>query len=118
VTFEQLVGRYGSASKALDALPELSRRGGRIKPLSTPSEDEAGRELEAGERLGAQLIAACESDFPRQLAAVDPPPPLIWVRGHLALLHKPCVAIVGARIASAGGQRFARGLAGQLGAAD
>lgn len=118
VTFEQLVGRYGSASKALDALPELSRRGGRIKPLSTPSEDEAGRELEAGEKLGAKLIAACESDFPAQLAAVDPPPPLIWVRGHMALLHKPCVAIVGARIASAGGQRFARGLAGQLGAAD
>jgi len=54
----------------------------------------------------------------RERAAVDPPPPLIWVRGHLALLHKPCVAIVGARIASAGGQRFARGLAGQLGAAE
>jgi DNA processing protein len=117
VTFEQLVGRYGSAAKALAALPELSRRGGRIKPLSIPSEADAQRELEAGERLGARLIASCESDFPKLLAAVDPPPPLIWVRGHLALLHKPCVAIVGARIASAGGQRFARGLAGQLGAA-
>lgn len=117
VTFEQLVGRYGSASKALAALPELSRRGGRISPLSTPSEADAQRELERGGQLGARLIASCESDFPRQLAAVDPPPPLIWVRGHLSLLHKPCVAIVGARIASAGGQRFARGLAGQLGAA-
>jgi len=116
VTFEQLVGRYGSASKALAALPELSRRGGRISPLSTPSQDEAQRELEAGARLGARLIASCESDFPRQLAAVDPPPPLIWARGHVSLLHKPCVGIVGARIASAGGQRFARGLAGQLGA--
>ena len=117
VTFEQLVGRYGSAAKALAALPELSRRGGRISPLSTPSEADAQRELESGARLGAGLIASCESDFPRQLAAVDPPPPLIWVRGHVSLLHKPCVAIVGARIASAGGQRFARGLAGQLGAA-
>ena len=116
VTFEQLVGRYGSASKALAALPELSRRGGRISPLSIPSEADGQRELERGAALGARLIASCESDFPRQLAAVDPPPPLIWVRGHLSLLHKPCVAIVGARIASAGGQRFARGLAGQLGA--
>ncbi len=117
VTFEQLVGRYGSAEAALAALPELSRRGGRIKPLATPGENEAQRELEAGGKLGARLIASCESDFPKLLGAVDPPPPLIWVRGHLALLHKPCVAIVGARIASAGGQRFARGLAGQLGAA-
>jgi DNA processing protein len=116
VTFEQLVGRYGSASKALAALPELSRRGGRISPLSIPSEADAERELEMGARLGARLIASCESDFPRQLAAVDPPPPLIWARGHISLLHKPCVGIVGARIASAGGQRFARGLAGQLGA--
>ena len=117
VTFEQLVGRYGSAAKALAALPELSRRGGRISPLSTPSEVDALRELEMGARLGARLIASCEPEFPARLAAVDPPPPLIWVRGHVSLLHKPCVGIVGARIASAGGQRFARGLAGQLGAA-
>jgi DNA processing protein len=117
VTFEQLVGRYGSAAKALAALPELSRRGGRISPLSIPSEADAERELEMGARLGARLIASCEADFPKQLAAVDPPPPLIWARGHVSLLHKPCVGIVGARIASAGGQRFARGLAGQLGAA-
>ena len=46
VTFEQLVGRYGSASKALAALPELSRRGGRIKPLTVPSESDALAELE------------------------------------------------------------------------
>ncbi|MGE5501285.1 MAG: DNA-processing protein DprA [Ignavibacteriales bacterium] len=115
VTFEQLVGRYGSAEKALAAIPELSRRGGRISPLSIPSQADAERELERGAALGARLIASCESDFPRQLAPVDPPPPLIWVRGHLSILHKPCVGIVGARIASAGGQRFARGLAGQLG---
>jgi DNA processing protein len=115
VAFEQLLARYGSATRALEALPELSRRGGRIKPLTTPSVEQADREIAAGEALGARLLAACEPDYPRLLAAVDPPPPLLWGRGHAGLLNKPAVAIVGARIASAAGQRFARELAADLG---
>ncbi len=58
-----------------------------------------------------------EPDFPPALAAIDPPPPLIWARGQTELLARPAVAIVGARIASAAGQRFARGLASELGQA-
>jgi DNA processing protein len=117
VTFDQLIRRYGDASKALDALPDLSRRGGRATSLRIPSISEADREIAVGEALGARLIAACEPDFPERLAALDPPPPLIWVRGAVGLLTKPAVAIVGARIASAAGQRFARMLAQDLGQA-
>jgi DNA processing protein len=117
VTFHQLVRRYGSASKALEALPELSRRGGRSVPLRVPSSRDADGEIAAGERLGAQLIVTAEAAFPPPLAALDPPPPLIWARGRVALLARPAVAIVGARIASAAGQRFARGLANELGQA-
>ncbi|HZC17216.1 MAG TPA: DNA-processing protein DprA [Caulobacteraceae bacterium] len=118
VTFEQLVRRYGDATKALAALPELSRRGGRSAALRIPAADDAEREIAAGEALGARLIGSCEPDFPAMLAALDPPPPLIWARGQTDLLGRPAVAIVGARIASAGGQRFARTLAGDLGQAD
>jgi len=117
VTFAQLIGHYGDASAALDALPELARRGGRVTPPRTPSMQEAEQELDAGERLDARLIAGCEPDFPPLLAAVDPPPPLIWARGRTELLAQPGVAIVGARIASAAGQRFARGLAKDVGEA-
>ena len=117
VTFQQLIARYRDPTKALAALPDLSRRGGRSAPLKTPSVAEAAGELAAGAALGAQLIASCEPDFPRLLAALDPPPPLLWARGHVSLLSKSAVAIVGARIASAGGQRFARGLARELGEA-
>jgi len=116
VTFAQLIARYGEASIALAALPDLARRGGRVSPLGVPTVDDIRRELEAGEALGARLIASCEADFPDALAALDPPPPLIWARGDISLLHRSSVAIVGARVASAGGQRFARGLAADLGA--
>ncbi len=117
VLFQSLIRRFGSAAKALDALPHLARRGGRTAPLTIPTPAEAERELEAGAKLGARLIAAGEADFPPLLAVLDPPPPLIWTLGHPSLLSKPCVAIVGARIASAGGQRFARQLALELGEA-
>lgn len=114
VTFAHLIARYRDAASALAALPELARRGGRSKPLATPSAAEAQAELDAGERLGARLVCVCEPDFPPLLTALDPPPPLIWVRGRIELLHRDAVAIVGARIASASGQRFARALASEL----
>jgi hypothetical protein len=41
--------------------------------LKICSEAEAGRELEAGARLGAVLLTAGEADFPPLLAALDPP---------------------------------------------
>ena len=117
VTFAQLMRRYGEASTALAALPELALRGGRATPPKIPSLAEAERELEAGERLGARLIVGADADFPPLLAAVDPSPPLIWARGRTELLAQPGVGIVGARIASAAGQRFARQLAKEVGEA-
>lgn len=117
VTFSQLIGRFGDATLALAALPDLAQRGGRMARLKIPTEAEAGHELAAGAKLGARLIAACEPDFPTALATLDPPPPVIWSRGNAARLNQPAVAIVGARVASAAGQRFARGLASELGQA-
>lgn len=115
VAFEHLLTRFGTAKAALDALPRLVQRGAVPVP---PGQDEALRELEAGDRLDARLLLACDPDFPRLLKALDPPPPLIWVRGDVALLARsPAVGVVGARIASAAGQRFARILATDLGQA-
>ena len=116
VTFDQLITRFGEPALALAALPDLARRGGRAG-VRVAGEAEADRELAAGAALGAQLICSCEPAFPPALAAVDPPPPLIWARGDAGLLDRPTVAIVGARVASAAGQRFARGLAAELGQA-
>ncbi|WP_372786719.1 DNA-processing protein DprA [Phenylobacterium sp.] len=114
VTFDQLLQRFGTAGKALAALPDLARRGGR-GGLKLAGEAQVDKELADGAALGARLIAACEPAFPQALAALDPPPPLIWARGRVELLDQPSVAIVGARVASAAGQRFARGIAAELG---
>jgi len=115
VAFRHLIQRYGSAARALAALPALAARGGSGRAPRIPSEADALAELEAGEALDARLLCACEAEFPERLTALDPPPPVVWARGRAELLAPPSVAIVGARIASAAGQAFARALARDLG---
>jgi DNA processing protein len=116
VTFQQLLGRSGTAQRALDALPDLIRKGGG-HGHAPPPEGQIEAELEAGERIGAQLMVLGDAAYPAPLAAVDPPPPVLWTLGDADLMARPCIAVVGARIASAGGQRIARGLSQQLGEA-
>ena len=116
VTFRQLLERFGSAERALEAQPDLIRRGG-SHGHTVPPVERIEAELEAGERAGARLIVLGDADYPEMLAAVDPPPPLLWTLGDASLMARPCIAVVGARIASAGGQRIARGMSQQLGEA-
>jgi DNA processing protein len=117
VTFARLMERFDTAGQAIQALPELARRGGRKAPLKIPSRAEVQREVAALTRFGARLIASCEPDYPQTLAAIDDAPPLISVVGHPHLMRKPAVAMVGARNASINGKRFAEMLARDLGAA-
>ncbi len=117
ITFHRLLDQYGSARAALDALPELARRGGRAKPLRIAARAEAERELAANARLGARLLCACEPDYPEPLAALDDAPPVVSVLGHPHLLKRRAVAMVGARNASMNGKSLAQELARDLGAA-
>ncbi|MGD9649940.1 MAG: DNA-processing protein DprA [Dongiaceae bacterium] len=118
ITFFQLLSRFGTAAKALEAVPELAKRGGKIRPLKLASAADAEAEIAAHEKIGARLIAKVEADYPPYLAPLDDAPPLISVLGHPQLMQKPCVAMVGARNASANAKKFAEELAKQLGQAD
>lgn len=114
-TFRALVNRFGGAGPALEALPDLARRGGRLI-LKVATREEALREIEAAERVGARFVASGEPDYPKVLAGVDTAPPLLAVRGDAACLARPMVALVGSRNASAAGLTFAGKLAAELGA--
>jgi DNA processing protein len=116
VTFRELINHFGGAEPALAALPELSRRGGRQAIRICPREV-AEAELEAADRIGALPLFTIEPGYPPALAAVDAPPPLLYVKGNTDHLTRPIVAIVGARNASAAGQKLARMFAARIGAA-
>ena len=116
VTFFHLLHYYGSAGAALEALPELAKRGGKRKIKICPK-DTAERELARLDEIGAALIAHGEADYPRALGAIEDAPPLIARLGHAHLLERAMVAVVGARNASSNGRRLAGQLAAGLGAA-
>jgi DNA processing protein len=117
VSWHQLMQRFGSGEAALDALPDLALRGGAGKVRIAPV-DVAERELARAADLGARHIFSDEADYSPLLRAVEGAPPVIIVRGDTAMLRRPCIAIVGARNASAVACRFARQLAVDLAARD
>ena len=117
VTFHALIAKFGTASRALAALPDLVWGSTAKRAVRLAKRAAAEQELAAATRHGARLIAACEPDYPEALAALPDAPPLITVQGAAARLHGPCVGIVGARNGSTNGRRFASQLAADLGAA-
>ncbi len=117
VTFRELINHYGGAEAALDALPDLARRGGnRARIRITPKAD-AERELERAARVGATPLFTIEPGYPPALAAIDAPPPLVYIKGEAALTSRPAVAIVGSREASAAGHKLTRLFAYSIAAA-
>lgn len=113
VTFRSLLNHYGSAEAALDALPELARRGGGAR-LRVVSAAEAEDEIAATRRIGGDVVALGEAGYPRELRTIEAPPPMVSVLTRTDVLARAAVAVVGSRNASAAGrtmaERIARGL--------
>ncbi|MBL3684383.1 hypothetical protein F2981_12575 [Sinorhizobium meliloti] len=78
-TFRDLISHFGTAEAAVEALPELSRRGGWTGP-SRRHVDEAEREIEAAHRFGAVFVGIGEPDYPDALRQIDGAPPLLGRR--------------------------------------
>lgn len=112
VSYRQLLRRFGTAQAALAALPDLAARGGgqyRIAPEARVADEAA-----AVRATGARYLFHDGADYPALLAELDSAPPIMTARGDLALAARPCVAIVGARNASAAAVKLARQFAGEL----
>src|SRR5580704_7912680 len=116
-TFRALLNNYGGARAALEALPELARRGGAARPIRVASAEEIERELDAARKLGVRYVALGEPDYPPILRQIDSAPPVLALAGREEALQQPAVAIVGSRNASAAGLTFADRLARGLGRA-
>ena len=113
VSYRQLLARFGSASEALRAIPLLAERGGGRASVADAGAVE--REIAATRALGGRYLLMGDADYPVLLHQMEGAPPALIVRGDAALAARSCVAIVGARNASAAACRFARSLAQDLG---
>lgn len=117
VTFHKLLAEYGTARAALDALPEVGSAAG-LKDLRPIARDRVEKEYTTGRKMGARLAALGGTLYSDRLASIDDAPPLLWCLGDVELLKRSAVALVGARNASAIGQRLARAFAKGLGSED
>lgn len=109
VTFHRLIAEHGSARAALAALPGIAKAAGveeyEVCPLGVVQ-----AELKQGQALGARLLVHGESNYPQALIDIPDAPPVLWVKGDVALLNRPAIGMVGARNASSLGVRMARRL--------
>jgi DNA processing protein len=117
VAWRQLIERYGSAGRALKAIPELASRGG-SRAFRIADERAVAGEWQAVQRLGGRHVFLGDPDYPVLLEEAASAPPVLMAKGGLSLDGRPLVAMVGARNASAAACRFARQLAQEVGARD
>ncbi|MDO5711295.1 MAG: DNA-processing protein DprA [Micrococcales bacterium] len=107
----KLVAGLG-AGPALEALATRSESAlDRFRPRLPALSVEA--DLRIAERFGARLLIPGDDEWPTGLDDLDAPPHCLWVRGpaHLGQTCARSIAIVGARAATAYGQRLAAHIA-------
>lgn len=112
-TFRQLINREGSAEAAVEALPRYVRQAG--VPVRVRSISEAEDEIAGVEAMGGRIVLSSDAEYPALLHHIHAAPPVLSVIGGRKPDFGRTVAIVGARNASAAGQKFTRTLAADLG---
>ncbi|AKM07098.1 DNA-processing protein DprA [Pelagerythrobacter marensis] len=112
VSYAQLLARFGDAATALAALPDIGSQRGR--PYRAAPENAIAREIEAVRSAGARYLFHDQPGYPSLLARIDGAPPILTFRGDPAMAERPCIAIVGARNASAASVKLARDFSAAL----
>jgi DNA processing protein len=85
--------------------------------LAATLRDAAALALARAERAGIVPVPFGDSRYPPLLALIPDPPAVLWLRGRVADLRRPAVALVGSRSPSAYGTEAALSLAADLAAA-
>ncbi len=116
ITFYSLLQNFGTAQKAIENLPTLSKKGGRLKDIKICAKDAAISEIEQLHTIGGDMLFSANEDYPISLSSIDDAPPVLSIIGNKKLLNLPSIGMVGARNASLNGRKFAEKMARDLGA--
>ena len=111
ITFHRLLAKYGTATKALEILPILTKN----KPIKICDVATAEQELEILTKHKGQMIFAGDTNYPVALSSLEDAPPVLSVFGSLEILNKRSIALVGSRNASLNGRKLAHKMAADLG---
>jgi len=99
----------GSVAAAWEAYPDkVSRTGGKV---------DVAAEEEQAKRYGVRIVTPADDCYPSRLRGTPGAPLALYVKGDVAALSKPMVAIVGTRRATPYGHAVAHRLAADLASA-
>lgn len=84
------------------------------QPPSSEIKDQIEKTLAWIEHPTHYLVTLADPAYPASLLETHDPPPVLYVNGNPELLHRPSIAIVGARSATPGGEENARAFAQYL----
>lgn len=115
----RLLATFGSARAALDArFTDLLAVRGMSRAAATAvveaSPDLGARAIRKTAECGGALLTPGDDRFPAALRPIPDAPTLLFVKGDLALMQRPAVAIVGSRHHSRYGDEVCRHFAGEL----
>lgn len=106
ISFYKLLGRYHSASNALEHLPPQ---------YVPPSFGQAEQSFLQAQKQGITLLHFDSPTYPKNLKQLRDAPPLLYVLGNSDLLNaSPAVSVVGSRNASVNGRKLASRIAFEL----
>lgn len=122
VQFSRHIQRAGTLREFLSSSDELLQYGGltevqieRVREVSTSANPEiVNADLAWTQVAGNDIICFEDARYPDLLRQVDVAPPVLFVRGNIATLVRPQLAIVGSRNATSYGLRNAYWMAHEL----
>ncbi len=112
VSFSKFLQKHKSAENAVNILSQQTS--GLPKNFKLASIDSIETERQKTLDFGAKFIFRGEKRYPESLNAIPAAPPVIVVKGNEALFKQNAIGIVGARNASAAGQKITTTIAQKL----
>ncbi|MDF2670514.1 MAG: protecting protein DprA [Paenibacillus sp.] len=119
-TIQKLVSRYSSLSQlfnvslqqlaALEIKPDKAER---IISLLNDN-DFIEQRRDSYHSRGIVLMSRYDNDYPEWLSQIAQPPWILYLKGNVSLLQRPCIAMVGTRTPTAYGKKVAYQFAQQL----
>lgn len=110
-SYLKLVRKFGSAEKALNALPELAKK---RKSIELVSKEDIQKEIDAFLKIGGTYVFYGEENYPENLTHIPDPPIVLCVLGDASILNEKQVAVVGNRNASGGAMTFTKEISQEL----
>lgn len=95
------LGRFGTAAAL------VREAGTHLPACPLVPEEEVVQLLARCRREGVTVLGCSDPRFPAPLHHLPDPPPVLFLRGRLEVLQRPCVTLVGSRRSTAYGRRVA-----------